>query len=165
MRLERVPGGLRLAEWAGGELRPSAPVLQAGDIDALIRKAGGSGVLEPDQSDELRRALDRASTHEPAAEAPGPPAEGGTRAYGASAGRSGELRDELRVEPLGEGWVRFARWVFRPGTGWDLLDAPTMLPAGRYAEALADGSRQGLLEASSALGTREAQRAAHPTGD
>ncbi|MBA3840588.1 MAG: hypothetical protein H0X55_09900, partial [Thermoleophilaceae bacterium] len=65
--------------------------------------------------------------------------------HGASPGRSGELRDELRVERIDGDRLRIARWVFRPGTGWDLLDAPTMLPARRYAEALADAARRSLL--------------------
>ena len=30
-----------------------------------------------------------------------------------------------------------ARWSFKPGTGWILSDAPTLFPAGRYAQALA----------------------------
>jgi hypothetical protein len=146
VRLERVPGGLRLAEWSSGQLRASAPMLRAGDVRHLIRDASGSGVLEPSQDEELARALAEPSGGLAPTEVSSAPAESGAAGYGASPGRSGELRDELRVERLDGGRLRFARWVFRPGTGWDLLDSPTMLPAGRYAEALADAARQGLIE-------------------
>ena len=36
VRLEKVPGGLRLAEWAGSQLRRRAPVLPSGDLMALL---------------------------------------------------------------------------------------------------------------------------------
>jgi hypothetical protein len=36
VRLEKVPGGLRLAEWAGGSLRRSAPVLPAAVVDDAV---------------------------------------------------------------------------------------------------------------------------------
>ncbi|MGI8660627.1 MAG: hypothetical protein ACR2LH_06275, partial [Thermoleophilaceae bacterium] len=39
VRLERVPGGLRLGEWAGPELRRRAPVLVARDLSGLIAAA------------------------------------------------------------------------------------------------------------------------------
>jgi hypothetical protein len=103
-------------------------------------------VLEPSQEDELARALAEPSGGLAQNEGSSPPAESGAGGSGVSPGRSGELRDELRIERLDGGRLRFARWVFRPGTGWDLLDSPTMLPARRYAEALADAARQGLLE-------------------
>jgi hypothetical protein len=155
VRLERVPGGLRLAEWAAGQLRAVAPVLAPGDLADLIRDAATARVAEDDEHAELVRALAQATQAPPAsvgAEArsarsePAAP-DGVTGGFGASPGRSGELRDELRVERLDEDRVRVARWVLRPGTGWDRLDAPTMLPARRYAEALADAARQGLLAA------------------
>jgi hypothetical protein len=78
----------------------------------------------------------------------GPPDEGadGAVAHGASPGRSGELREELRVERLDGDRLRVARWVLRPGTGWDMLDAPPMLAAHRYAEALRDAAARGLLD-------------------
>ena len=144
VRLERVPGGLRLAEWSGGQLRPAAPVLAAVDVAQLIADAAGARAIEPAEHDELIRALADAAPG-PAGVAAVPPPETGSSAHGASPGRSGELRDELRVERLDEGRLRIARWVFRPGTGWDLLDAPTMLAARRYAEAFADAARQSLL--------------------
>jgi hypothetical protein len=55
---------------------------------------------------------------------------------GTSAGRTGELRDELRAERLEGDRIRVARWVMRPNRGWELQDAPVMLPPKRFAEAL-----------------------------
>ena len=46
------------------------------------------------------------------------------------------MREELRIEPRGDGMVRIARWLHYPSRGWELQDAPPMLPAQRYAEAL-----------------------------
>ena len=43
------------------------------------------------------------------------------------------------------GRVRVGRWVLRPGSGWQLQEAPPMLPAARFAEALAGAAREGLL--------------------
>ena len=60
-----------------------------------------------------------------------------------SRGRSGELREELRVETLDGDRLRIGRWLYRPGTGeWELQHAAPMLPAARYAEALAGVSDQ-----------------------
>ena len=116
VRLERVPGGLRLAEWSGEELRRRAPVLAVADLGALLTGAAEKGLLG---EGELARI-----------------AAGGGEAV--SKGRSGELREELRVESLEGGRLRIGRWLYRPGTGeWELQHAPPMLPAGRYAEALA----------------------------
>jgi hypothetical protein len=114
VRLERVPGGLRLASWMAGSIRRAAPVLPAEDLPALLRRAAESGVLE-DGSELL--------------------AAGPVEADGASPGRAGELLEELRVEALDDGRVRVARWILRPGRGWELQEAPVMLPAARYAEA------------------------------
>jgi hypothetical protein len=121
VRLERVPGGLRLAAWQAGSIRRQAPVLAAGDLARLILEAGRQGALEEDEAASLLHALDAGT---------GP---------GRSPGRAGELREELRLEELGEGRVRVARWLFRPGSGWELQEAPVMFPAARYAEALASG--------------------------
>jgi hypothetical protein len=55
---------------------------------------------------------------------------------GASRGRSGDMQEELRVERLEGDRVRIGRWILRPGAGWELQEAPVMMPAGRYAEAL-----------------------------
>jgi hypothetical protein len=123
VRLERVPGGLRLAEWAAGRLRRRAPVLgAAGDLARLVLEAVELGGLRERDAAALRGAVER------------------PQAGGSSPGRSGELRDELRVEPLPDGRVRVARWILRPNAGWELQEAPVMLPAARYAEALVAAS-------------------------
>jgi hypothetical protein len=130
VRLEKVPGGVRLAEWAGGALRRQAPVLPAEDLRALIAQARERDLLP---ARDLER-LEAAAAQEPA----GDPA-----AWGASRGRTGDLQEELRVEALGEEGVRVARWILRPGAGWELQEAPPMLPAARFAEALAAAVRAG----------------------
>jgi hypothetical protein len=135
LRLERVPGGLRLAEWAGGSLRRRAPELAAADLGRLLDAAAERGVLG-DEADMLREAL-----------AADPDGSKSATQVGVSPGRTGELRDELRVEPLGEGRVRLGRWIMRPNRGWELQDAPVMLPAARYAEALRGAAAAGALSA------------------
>jgi len=130
VRLEKVLGGIRLAEWAAGALRRHAPILPAADIAALVAQA---------RERELLPARDLARLEAALAEPPG----GESAAWGASAGRAGDLKEELRVEAVGDGAVRVARWVLRPGAGWELQDAPPMLPAARFAEALAAARRAG----------------------
>jgi len=130
VRLERVPGGVRLAEWSGSRLRKRAPVFDLADLPALL--AGASGVLAASDAEALVGALAR--------EAQG----GATDTAGVSRGRSGDFKEELRVEPLAEGKLRVARWVLRPGAGWQLQDAPPMLPAARFAEAVGDAVAKGL---------------------
>jgi hypothetical protein len=134
VRLERVPGGLRLAGWTAGSIRRSAPVLALADLEALVREAAEREVLAAEEADEVAGAL---------AEANG---EGGEA--GRSPGRAGDLRDELRVERLDGDRVRIARWVNRPGSGWQLQEAPVMLPPSRYVEALSDAGRRGVLAPS-----------------
>ena len=146
VRLERVPGGLRLAEWAAESLRPSAPVLAVDDLAGLIDRAAAARALDSTEHEALAAALAATSDPSPVLVPSAVPDPWPSR-HGASSGRSGELREELRVERIEERRLRVARWVLRPGTGWDLLDAPTMLAAQRYAEALADAARQGLLAA------------------
>lgn len=140
VRLERVPGGLRLGEWAGPELRRRAPVLAAADLPGLISAA--ADVLPERDVTPLTAALrsDDASVDTDAAK-PEP---------GVSRGRAGDFKEELRVESLEGGWLRIARWVLQPGAGWQLRDAAPMLPAARYAEALADAAAKGALVASTA---------------
>jgi hypothetical protein len=133
VRLERVPGGVRLARWAGGSIERAAPVLRAADLAGLLATARERSVLAERDIDALERAL--------ATEPSGEPAE-----TGVSAGRSGDMREELRVERGVDGMLRVARWLYRPNAGWELQEAPVMLPAKRYAEALAKAVRAGLLE-------------------
>jgi hypothetical protein len=129
VRLERVPGGVRLAEWAGSELRRRAPVLRASDMATLA--AGAHEVLPAADAQALAGALGQERSTDGDA--------------GVSRGRAGDFREELRVESIAHDRVRVGRWVQRPGAGWELRDAPPMLPAARYAEALGDAARKGVL--------------------
>ena len=54
VRLERVPGGLRLGEWAGSELRRRAPVLAAADLPGPAAEPGVSRGRAGDFREELR---------------------------------------------------------------------------------------------------------------
>ena len=130
VRLERVPGGIRLAEWSGQTLRRRAPVLAAADLVRLAETA-----------QEALAEGDAAALAAAVATEPGDPAPG----TGVSKGRTGDFKEELRVEPLDGGRVRVGRWVLRPAQGWQLQEAPPMLPAKRYAEAIAAAVRNGLL--------------------
>ena len=133
VRLERVPGGVRLARWAGGSIERAAPVLSASDVRPLVATARERAVL----ADLDLEALERAMAMEPAGE---------SADVVASPGRSGDMREELRVEAGGGGMLRIARWLYRPNQGWELQEAPVMLPAKRYAEALGKAVRAGVLE-------------------
>lgn len=133
VRLEKVPGGVRLGQWSGGALQKVAPVLRAGDLPALIASARERSVLAERDQEPLERALDNEPT--------GEQAEAGT-----SPGRAGDMREELRVEADEHGMLRVARWLYRPNFGWELQDAPVMLPAKRYAEAFEKAVRAGLME-------------------
>ncbi len=130
VRLEKVPGGIRLAEWAGGALRRQAPVLPAADLLGLVAQARERELLPQRDLDKLEAA---------AAENPA----GDSGEWGASAGRTGDLQEELRVEAVGDDAVRVARWILRPRADWELQDAPPMLPAARFAQALAAARRAG----------------------
>jgi hypothetical protein len=133
VRLERVPGGVRLARWAEGSIERAAPVLRTADLWPLVSSARERSVLAERDLEALERAL--------AAERGGEPAESG-----ASAARSGDMREELRVEAPSAGMLRIARWLYWPNAGWELQEAPVMLPAKRYAEALSKAVRGGVLE-------------------
>jgi hypothetical protein len=135
VRLERVPGGVRFASWALGQLQRGAPVLAAADVRGMVSAARERSLLPERDLASLESAM--------AVEPAGDPAE-----FGASPGRSGDMRDELRVESIGDGRLRVARWIMRPNFGWELQDAPVMLPAKRYAEALRAAARGGLIPAS-----------------
>jgi hypothetical protein len=126
IRLERVPGGLRLASWRGGQIERTAPVLDAADAAGLLAEAVTKELLAaaPPENGERR---------------------GEVGAFGASPGRSGELRDELRVERLDERRIRVARWIMRPNRGWELQEAPVMLPPARFTQALTAAADKGVL--------------------
>lgn len=136
IRLERVPGGVRLGEWRGSSLAPRAPVLPAEDLADLVARCGEA--LQARDAARLTAALQTAVDSEAGGDA------------GVSRGRSGDFKEELRVEALDDGQLRVARWVLRPVIGWELQDAPPMLPAARYAEAIGDAVRRGLIAASAA---------------
>jgi hypothetical protein len=125
VRLEKVPGGLRLASWHAGQLVKDAPVLALEDLAPMLSSAAEQGLLE-------RADLDPN----------GDPALG---THGASPGRTGELRDELRVERLDEDRLRIARWIMRPNRGWELQAAPVLLPADRFLRALGSAAERGVL--------------------
>jgi hypothetical protein len=132
VRLERVPGGVRLGEWCGSARATRAPILPSGDLVDLAVRAGEA--LQARDAARLAQALTEQLD------------EAATGNAGISRGRSGDFKEELRIEALEDGRLRVARWVLRPATGWELQDAPPMLPAARYAEALADAARRGLLQ-------------------
>ena len=137
VRLEKVPGGVRLARWAGGSLERAAPVLRAADVPELVAAARERAVLAERDQAPLEAALE-GETAEPADVV-------------ASPGRAGDMREELRVEAGEDGMVRIARWLYRPNAGWELQDAPVMLPAKRYAEALSKAVRAGLVPSTTAV--------------
>jgi hypothetical protein len=127
VRLEKVPGGLRLAVWHAGQLVKEAPVLALADLPQLLASAAEQGLLgEPNFE-------------------PAPDGSAGVGAHGASPGRSGELRDELRVERLEDDRLRIARWIMRPNRGWELQEAPVLLPADRFVGALGSAAERGVL--------------------
>jgi hypothetical protein len=129
VRLEKVPGGLRLAAWHAGRLVRGAPVIALGDLPGLLAEAARKELLAPVATGEGGPVATGEGR-------PGTPRDGATGEYGASPGRSGELRDELRVERLDCDRVRIARWIMRPNRGWELQEAPVMLPPGRFSQAL-----------------------------
>jgi hypothetical protein len=130
VRLEKVPGGIRLAEWANGGLRRAAPVLPAEDLRGLVTQARERQVLPERELERLETAAAEEAGEERAE-------------WGSSAGRTGDLREELRVEAVEDAAIRIARWILRPGADWELQDAPPMLPAARFAEAIAAARRAG----------------------
>jgi hypothetical protein len=125
VRLEKVPGGLRLAEWRGGGLERHAPVLPASALRELVDEARSRGIVGFDL----------------------PGAEGGDGGRAASAGTAGDMREELRIERADEpGTVRVARFVYWPGDDlWELQESPVMLPEKRFEEAFTAAARLGLI--------------------
>jgi hypothetical protein len=127
VHLENVPGGLRLGEWRGGEIERRAPVLPASVLRELFDEGRQRGIVGFDLPDGQATASAGAA---------------------ASPGRAGDLKEELRLERLDEpGLARVARWLFWPGTGvgWQLQEAPVMLPEARFASLLADAAEAGLI--------------------
>jgi hypothetical protein len=127
VHLEKVPGGLRLSEWRGGEIERHAPVVPASALRELFDEARGRGIVGFDLPDGQATVSGGAA---------------------ASPGRSGDMQEELRLESLDEpGLVRVARWLFWPGTGvgWELQEAPVMLPEARFAAVLGDAAQAGLV--------------------
>jgi hypothetical protein len=125
VRLEKVPGGLRLAAWHAGQLVKDAPVVALDDLPEMLGSAAQQGLLAETELDWR-----------------GEPAVGG---HGASPGRSGELRDELRVERLDDERLRIARWIMRPNRGWELQETPVLLPPERFLAALQAAAAKGVL--------------------
>jgi hypothetical protein len=126
VRLEQVPGGLRFGQWRSGQLERRAPILPASSLRELFDEAHGRGYIKFDLPEDIRDSGDH---------------------MGVSGGRAGDMREELRVERVGEGFVRIARWIFWPGAGvgWELQDAPVMLPEKRYEQALTDAAIKGII--------------------
>ena len=120
-----------MAAWRGGQIDRAAPVVAAEDVPALLGEAAEKEVLAPATSPDAPEVV----------------AEPGT--FGASPGRTGELRDELRVERLEDGRIRIARWIMRPNRGWELQEAPVMLPPKRFTQALETAARRGVLMSGS----------------
>ena len=146
VRLEKVPGGVRLAQWSRGALEKAAPVVPSGDLAALITAALEKELLEGRDAEGLRGALAAGASPAVLDRAPyGGPKQDSGEDFGASAGRAGDLKEELRVERVGDGRVRVGRWLFWPGRGWELQEAPPMFPAARYAEALAAAAERGVM--------------------
>ena len=138
VRFEKVPGGVRLATWKGRELERRAPAVQALDLRIMLGEARERDLLPVRDLEALERAVTT------------DPAEGEAAEFGASPGRAGDMREELRVEDLGGGNIRIGRWLLWPGSGWELQEAPVMLPAKRFAEALRAAARGGVLARAAA---------------
>src|SRR3954462_15852908 len=81
VRLEQVPGGLRLGQWRSGELERKAAVLPATSLRELVDEARGRGLVKFDVPERVE------VTGEP---------------FGVSTGPSGDMNEELRVERVGD---------------------------------------------------------------
>src|SRR3954451_20254668 len=73
VRLEQVPGGLRLGQWKSGELERKAPVLPISALRELFDEARARGYVKFDLAD------------------------GAGEAAAASEGRAGDFKEELRL--------------------------------------------------------------------
>jgi hypothetical protein len=128
VRLEQVPGGLRLGQWRSGELERKAPILPASSLRELLDEARGRGFVGFDLDETGGERV----------------AEGSA----ASPGRAGDMQEELRLERVDSpGMVRVSRWIFWPGegVGWELQEAPVMLPEKRYEQVLSRAVEAGLI--------------------
>lgn len=127
VRLEQVPGGLRLGQWRGGELERKAPVLPASALRELFDEARGRGFVEFDLPDRAATAA--------------------VDAHATSPGRAGDMQEELRLQQLGDGFVQIARWIFWPGAGvgWERQEAPVMLPGKRFEQLFSDAATKALI--------------------
>ena len=105
VRLERVPGGLRLAEWplAGGQLRRRAPVLEAADLPGLVERAIEQGVVSGADAEKLTAAVAAESGKRRQPRALG-------RLLGGAAGRAAGGRARCGSAAGSSG----------PGSGWEL---------------------------------------------
>ena len=83
VRLEKVPGGLRLAQWSGGAIEKAAPVLRADGPAPMLATTRERSLLPERDQEALERRCPTATV---------------ARRAGVSAGRSGDMREELRVE-------------------------------------------------------------------
>ena len=104
VRLEKVPGGIRLAEWANGALRRAAPVLPAADLGGAAD--AGARAADPPRA-RAREARDGGG-------------RGGRRAtgrVGIERGPHGRPSRGAARRGRDDGAVRIARWIFRPGAG------------------------------------------------
>jgi hypothetical protein len=127
VRLEKVPGGLRLAEWHNGALEKRAPSLPRSAVRELVEQARERGIVGFDALPEG--------------------ADAGSEPVG-SEGQAGDMKEELRLERLGDpGMVRIARWIFWPGggQGWELQDSPVLLPESRFEQVFSEAARTGLI--------------------
>lgn len=126
IKLEKVPGGLRLAAWRAGTIEKRAPTLSRSDARALAGEARERGIVSFDLPE---------------------PADARTSGIAASEGRAGDMKEELRLETLDEGLVRIARWVFWPGAGagWQMQDTPVLLPEARFEQVFSEAARNGLI--------------------
>ena len=47
--------------------------------------------------------------------------------------------------------VRIGRWILRPNAGWQLQEAPVMLPPDRFSQALMAAAERGVLAAGATV--------------
>ena len=129
MRLERVPGGLRLAEWQAGPSRAGRPCCARRPRRACWREAASKELVAD------ARAL-----------ADGRRAESGDVARMAAPARAARASCATSCGWSVDGEPRADRALgLRPGAGWQLQEAPVMLPPARFEQALAAAAEQGLL--------------------